>query len=118
PHEPTRTASTTPARAPIASSFDQPAPPAQYRLATSAPSKTRRKVRLTDPRPSFPSLTIVDPNEGRLVILSGRRIAERSGGYDLADTVGSVPLAGGARAPSFAGGGFVFWTRQGLYRSQ
>ncbi len=83
-----------------ANSFDTPKPLSQYRRVTGG-------NRLDWP----------DPGETHFLLIGGRRLLERDGGFELAETVGATPLIAGTRVPSFAGGGFVFWSREGVYRS-
>lgn len=59
-----------------------------------------------------------DASEPELLLVSGQRLLEKAGHYEVAGTAGASPLLSGTRAPALAGGGFVFWSRDGLYRSR
>src|SRR5690242_1334491 len=61
-----------------ANSFDVPKASGQYRRV---PPVTRQAVARSDP-------------DQRYLLLSGQRLAERGGGYDVADTAGSSTLTG------------------------
>lgn len=83
-----------------ADSFDG-VKPAQYRLIPLR-SGSRRVGELSD--------------EQRLI--AGRRVVDRGGSVQLADSVGAPDLVDGRELPAFAGGGFLFWSQRGLYRSR
>src|SRR5262245_46943123 len=94
----------TPRKRPLSSSastFETPRPPAQYRRFDTAH------------RRDWP-----EESEPEYFLLSGQRLFERAGAYEVAETAGAAPLISGAHAPALAGGGFVFWSRDGLYRAR
>lgn len=87
-------------RSSLADSFDG-TKPAQYRLIPERDGARRPG--------SF--------GEG-LRLLAGRRVIERGGSVELADSVAVSDVVEGREVPGYAGGGFLFWNRTGLYRSR
>jgi hypothetical protein len=116
PTEPTRSPSSTAMfpRSASANSFETQAPAGQYRLITREPASSRVRGRPARRLPS--GLKLLDES-GKLILYSGHRLEEKPGRYELADSVATTELLGGARFPGGAGG-YVFWSRQGLYRSR
>ena len=78
-----------------ANEFMTPPPVPQYRLAWVYPEQA-------------------PPEEG---LLAGIRLQARADGLTLADSAAKSPLTSGRAVPPRAGGGFVFWGGQGLYRA-
>lgn len=50
-------------------------------------------------------------------IHNGARLEQRAEGLVFADSTSKQPLEGGRAVPKHAGGGFVFWSSTGLYRT-
>jgi hypothetical protein len=78
-----------------ANEFMTPPPVPQYRLSWIYPEQA-------------------PPEAG---LLAGVRLLQRADGLTVADSAAKIPLTSGRAVPSAAGGGFVFWSSQGLYRA-
>jgi hypothetical protein len=76
--------------------------PSQYRLIPLRAGKARPLGELRD----------------ELRLLHGRRIVERGGQLELADTVAVDALTEGRELPAALGGGFLFWNGPAVYRSR